>query len=364
MGRWRIILNVKLTSQGIRDYGTTTPNVDVNEHLRRDRTNITKNKIILLWNSFYGTRHFGAGAFRREAFKINKCKVNTCSLETDRGLLEKAAAVVFHIRGKMTPFPRHANLRQLFVYFLREPPPLTFENSPRYRKHFNITMTYRSDSDIPVPISRYVKQTNGTGTKHALKYPLSSKSGQVAWLVSHCNTSSQREIYVASLSEYISVDIYGNCGSYECARNTSCVEHLERNYKFYLSFENSYCKDYVTEKYYRTLNYEMIPIVYGGANYSKLGPPDSFINILDYRSPKHLASYLDFLSENEAAYLTYFQSRPLWKSVDVLGKAFCDLCELAHNETFHRIYSDVHEWWTRDSCDEKIVERIIASTKV
>ena len=32
----------------------------------------------------------------------------------------------------------------------------------------------------------------------------------------------------------------------------------------YLAFENSFCTDYVTEKLFRTLNTEIIPIVYGG----------------------------------------------------------------------------------------------------
>lgn len=47
---------------------------------------------------------------------------------------------------------------------------------------------------------------------------------------------------------------------------------LEKSYKFYLSFENSLCRDYVTEKFYQPLLYNMIPIVYGSANYSALYP--------------------------------------------------------------------------------------------
>ncbi|KAK2140466.1 hypothetical protein LSH36_1345g00032 [Paralvinella palmiformis] len=326
-----------------------------------DRSNFTNNKVILLWNTFYQNRHFGAGAFGQEPFRRNKCKVNTCSLETDRRFLINATAVVFHIRNKMTPFPSHVNSRQLFVYFLREAPPATYGNSPRYRTRFNVTMTYRSDSDIPVPISRYVKRTEVTRRKYTLKYRLSDKTGYVVWLVSHCRTSSKREQYVSSLAKYIPVDVYGACGKYNCSTNIVCMTSFERKYKFYLSFENSYCRDYVTEKYYKTLKYEIIPIVYGRANYSKLGLPNSYVNILDYRSPKHLARHLKFLSRNETAYVTYFQTRRLWKSVNVLGKAFCDLCELVHNESFRRIYSDVHKWWITDACDLNTVKNVIAS---
>ena len=34
-------------------------------------------------------------------------------------------------------------------------------------------------------------------------------------------------------------------------------EKIAINYKFYLAFENSNCHDYVTEKYYKTLNHNI-----------------------------------------------------------------------------------------------------------
>ena len=322
---------------------------------------VSNSKIILLWNSYFKRPDYRVGAFGRETFRRHHCKVDRCSLETDRRLLSKSAAVVFHIRSNLSSFPKHTNYRQLFVYYLKESPHYTYENSYKYRKSFNITMTYRRDSDIPVPMGGFMPTTNMTDKNYTLKYPLSNKQGDVVWLVSHCVTASKRERYVQSLAKHINVDIYGDCGIYQCPRNDTCMKRLEKNYKFYLSFENSYCKDYVTEKYFRTLNYELIPIVYGRANYSEIGPPRAFINILDYRSPKHLANYLRYLSRNETAYLSYFQSRIAWKNVDVLGNAFCRLCELVHNETFYRVYSDVDKWWRRDSCDMETVKRIMSS---
>ena len=73
---------------------------------------------------------------------------------------------------------------------------------------------------------------------------------QVAWIVSNCHGNNARQKYAKELQKYITVDIYGNCGTKKCPRSTEteCFEMLNRDYKFYLAFENSNCKDYVTEK--------------------------------------------------------------------------------------------------------------------
>ena len=47
----------------------------------------------------------------------------------------------------------------------------------------------------------------------------------------------------------------------------------ESGYKFYLSFENSFCTGYVTEKFYKALELDIIPVVMGGADYKARAPP-------------------------------------------------------------------------------------------
>jgi len=60
---------------------------------------------------------------------------------------------------------------------------------------------------------------------------------------------------------------------------------LERDYKFYLSFENSICPDYVTEKFYNALLFSTVPVVYGGADYEAVGaPPNSYIDVRNFNS--------------------------------------------------------------------------------
>ena len=47
--------------------------------------------------------------------------------------------------------------------------------------------------------------------------------------------------------QYINVDVYGKCGNKSCETlgnksTKKCYENMNRNYKFYLSLENSICK--------------------------------------------------------------------------------------------------------------------------
>lgn len=88
---------------------------------------------------------------------------------------------------------------------------------------------------------------------------------QVAWFVSNCHPRNQRMHYAKELSKYIQVDIYGTCGSLRCPRSQSqaCFDMLDEDYKFYLAFENSNCKDYITEKFFvNGLGYDTFFTIY------------------------------------------------------------------------------------------------------
>ena len=89
------------------------------------------------------------------------------------------------------------------------------------------------------------------------------------------------------------VDIYGDCGTHKCPEDVGCFQYISDTYKFYISFENSLCKDYVTEKFFQAMSHDILPIVYGGADYSEIAPPKSYINVLpDFEKPKDLATFL------------------------------------------------------------------------
>ena len=66
---------------------------------------------------------------------------------------------------------------------------------------------------------------------------------------------------------------------------------IERDYKFYLSFENSMCKDYVTEVFFDAMNRTILPVVLGGDPeiYDDIAPTHSFINVQpEFKDPQVL----------------------------------------------------------------------------
>ena len=182
---------------------------------------------------------------------------------------------------------------------------------------------------MPVPLYEIIHKPIPDAT-YQVKHPFANRTRNVAWVVSHCRTSSKRERYVRALKRHIDVDIYGDCGKqgYCIKKDKKCfTEIIPSTYKFYLGFENSICQDYVTEKLFRTLSTEIVPIVFGGTNYTRDAPPHSVINVEDYDSSEELARYLRRLASNEAAYYSYFEWK---KNYTMFGgtvkRGFCKLC--------------------------------------
>jgi alpha-1,3-fucosyltransferase len=133
---------------------------------------------------------------------------------------------------------------------------------------------------------------------------------------------------------------------------------LEKKYKFYLSFENCICTDYVTEKFFELLNYDIIPIVYGGANYSQLAPFHSYINALDF-TPETLAQYLKILDANDTLYNEYFWWKDHYRiesGVEQMARhGFCDLCKKLHQDDgVTKYYPELLTDWNPDTVCKQI----------
>lgn len=148
-----------------------------------------------------------------------------------------------------------------------------------------------------------------------------------------------------------------SCGNMSCSKSnhSECLRHINENYKFYLSFENSNCKEYITEKFYQNalgyndLNHLIVPIVLGPnkEDYRRLSPPNSFIHIDEFSSLKDLADYLHRLDEDDSLYGKYFQWKATGRFIDT--SFLCRLCAMlhwSHANGKQKSYVSVRDWWT------------------
>ncbi|KAK4006003.1 hypothetical protein OUZ56_011134 [Daphnia magna] len=326
--------------------------------------------IVLYWTKFYDMKDFGIGVGRATFSQCNHMEGSSgCLTTTDRSFLNDSDAILFHgqdIDVDDLPPPQWRRPHQHFIFVLQESPVYTkfykFQQ-PLFQNYFNRTISYRRDSDVPITYGRLqcidptppcsdfprtdVTTVEDTFNSSApIKINLASKNRTVAWFVSNCHSNSLRESLVRKLSRFITVDIYGGCGKVQCPTRADCDSMLSRYYRFYLSFENSLCTDYVTEKLYRPLMHDTVPVVYGGSDYSFHLPVGSYVDARDFESAESLANHLKKLMVDDELYLSYFRWRRKYV-VNPWAGDWCRLCKMLRDtNTKSKIYSNISAWWT------------------
>lgn len=262
-------------------------------------TTVNKNfKYILLWTPSESVpfMYLGRG---QEAFVRESCRHVNCYVTDDENLLEDITSfdvVAFYgpslfQMNLLLPFNRSAHQKYAFVSI--ESPHYYPMYEDLYNGYFNWTWTYKLDSDTrwgylitrnaeghiigPNKVMHWMKTADMDPVSNELMTILKGKSKAAAWFVSNCRTYSKRENFAGvlqvELMKYgLKIDIYGKCGLLHCDRDAedSCDKLVEKDYYFYLALENAISEDYVTEKVLHGLQHSAIPIVYGGANYTRL----------------------------------------------------------------------------------------------
>ena len=183
---------------------------------------------------------------------------------------------------------------------------------------------------------------------------LRNKKRNIVWFVGNCRTASRREDYARTLGKNYEIYIIGNCGinGNECPQNDakSCMTNLLNNeYKFYFSAENSLCRDYITEKSFERMQYNVIPFVRGGANYSMFLPPGSYIDAGSFNNQSETCNYLLKVGKNEKLYNEYHIWRQNYKVTNYdFGheRPWREFCMRLHNEDkYRRLYRNMKDWW-------------------
>jgi len=333
-------------------------------------------KKILYQNRVYRRTDFliGEGVM---PFQSAECSHTQCFATADRDMFRPHEwdAVIFNIGDDDQELPEYRYPDVIYIGFGVEGP-LYRHASFDYHKFkgvFNWTFTYRRDSDLWNPYGSYLPREEVLPRSY--KNYAKGKTKLAAWMSSHCDTMSEREVMVEELIKYMPIDKYGHCHDLKCPREQlwECCKMVESTYKFYLSFENSVCLDYVTEKVFRWSDYDVVPVVYGFGHENMGIPSDAYINLLNFESLEDLAGYLKYLDSNDTAYNEYFRYRERVQRKymnNYLHENYCEICKRLHtmypiledgtktiapvtDETRHyyKVYEDFHDWWvTKSKC--------------
>lgn len=234
-----------------------------------------------------------------EAFYDKKCYYQNCFVTNDSSYLEDIRdfeAILFNIVELHTDLelklPSTRSPHQKYVLVSQESA-ANYALPKHFDGYFNWTWTHRLDSDISF---KYIAVKNKHGKvigpkkdmhwidinemKPTSKYvirKLRNKKYAAAWFVSNCETRSKRELFAKALEHELHkrglrLDTYGSCGPMNCPRDgweQECHAAIESDYYFYLAFENAFSEDYVTEKLLTALEHFAVPVVLGGANYTR-----------------------------------------------------------------------------------------------
>ncbi|XP_062334510.1 4-galactosyl-N-acetylglucosaminide 3-alpha-L-fucosyltransferase 9-like isoform X1 [Osmerus eperlanus] len=289
-----------------------------------------------------------------DRFDFKDCKtffnIDGCNLTDNRTLYSEADAVLIfhrainHNASNLPPSPRPSF--QKWIWFHVESPTNT-QKVPGIENLFNETLNYRQDADIPV----HWKLSKKTRDDFALP----KKERMICWIVSNNDSHTGTKMmysYYRELVKHIKVDVFGKVfGSFLKYKDyfstiASC--------KFYLSFENSVDKDYITEKLNGPLAAGTVPVVLGPSrqNYESFIPGDSFIHVNDFPEAKALADFLLQLDKNDEAYMRYFNWRQYYSARPHLIKqnrkflqAICYACDHVGRHREYRVVPDIYKWY-------------------
>lgn len=283
-----------------------------------------------------------------QTYDLNVCSslfnIEGCYITADKNLYNKSDGVIIHHRDICTDLsnlpPTQRPSFQKWVWMNLESPSHSSQ-LPGIENLFNLTLNYRQDADIEVPYGSIV------AAEGEEDFVPPSKNKLICWIVSNWNQDHVRVKYYNELYKHIEVHAYGQAfGEYITDQDyfptmASC--------KFYLAFENSIHKDYITEKLYNPLSVGTVPIVLGPPrhNYENFIQGDAFIHVDDFTSPKELADYLLLLDKNEEMYLRYFE----WRRHFKVKKAFfwaehtCLACDYLRRHKEYKAFNNLDKWF-------------------
>nr|XP_061822050.1 alpha-(1,3)-fucosyltransferase 7-like isoform X1 [Nerophis lumbriciformis] len=317
--------------------GYSSPAVSLSDN--SEQRNVT----ILLW-------HWTAERVR--AISQNMCwerfNIPHCKVMMQEALYMKADVVVFHnlelSTGRLKlPLELPRPPGQRWAWMSIQSPDNNGRLLVEYGGVFNLTVNYRRDADVSIPYGGFVPREFGDPVDDI---PM-EKTDLVCWVVSHYKDSFRRSQVYEELNAVIPVKVYGRWSN-NPLEPKDLLPTISRCY-FYLAFENSIAKDYITEKLWiNSYQSGAVPVVLGPPveEYKAVAPPYSFIHVDEFASVKELAEYLQELAGDAKRYGEYMQWKRDWKVQPSINKEWrlCQICLRYPSFPPHKVYTDLAAW--------------------
>uniref|UniRef100_A0A4W5PE05 Fucosyltransferase n=1 Tax=Hucho hucho TaxID=62062 RepID=A0A4W5PE05_9TELE len=284
----------------------------------------------------------------------NEYGIPGCILSDNTSLYPQADVVVFHHHELRTGrsalplhLPRPASQRWLWLSL---EPPVNNGNLTQYKGLFNWTMSYRTDADVPMPYGKTVEVLVSPNSNSS-SYVIPKKGACLAsWVVSNYSPDHARSQVYHNLTKYIPIEVYGRW--LKRPLTDQSLKPTIGRCNFYLAFENSVARDYITEKLWRNA-YQAgaVPVVLGPSrsNYEALVPSGSFIHVSDFSSTKQLATFLQQLATDRGRYEAFFKWRQTHeiKTYTDWRERLCNICINYHRLPAKKVYYDLDGWANR-----------------
>lgn len=298
------------------------------------------------------------GQFRKLPDCWARYQIEGCTLTDDPLEYSHVDAVIIHHReiatgaAELPPEPRPR--AQKWIWMNYESPAHTSGLWPLEDK-FNLTLSYRVDSDIFLPYGYLVPGIVLSRDAHLLHAPSRAhliRPRLVAWVISNWSDSQARVAFYYELQRYVQIDVYGRAGV-PLAAGSAGVVRLVSSYQFYLALENSQHTDYITEKLWNAVVAGAVPVVLGATrrNYERFLPPEAFIHVDDFPSVRALARYLLMLRRNPNRLRHHLDWREGYSAVQPTFWAhhYCTACRAVRkSKGTTQMVHNLEEWFWSD----------------
>jgi glycoprotein 3-alpha-L-fucosyltransferase len=305
---------------------------------------------------------------------LDTCEYKNCFFACDKNFINDSDVLMFHYsdlyydidnyKEDYEKLIRKRNNEKIWLLYNDEA--FVYQKRFDYLK-FNWTMTFYFNSEVSYFAYGGMSNVQTDENKYTIekiKLDFDRRFNSAVWFVSNCERKKRLE-FAAGLGKYFSLIIIGECSKLvngekiinkntKCPRGSTCESDNLMNSKFYLAFESVNCSDYITEKFWRTLSFDLIPVVFQPSrqSYERIAPPNSFIHAQDFNfNHELLAQYLVKVSNDLQLYFSYLEwkirIKTYFKAEDVEKRRMCQLCKKLNTERSSIYYDSMSDWFKK-----------------